>query len=70
MEPRVMFSVVRGRPSAEELAAITVVLGAAAAQRSLPAPAHPARSQWSARARLVRPALRPGAGAWRASGLP
>ncbi len=70
MESRVMFSVAAGEPSAEELAAITVVLAAAAARRKLPAPIQAARSQWSARDRLMRPALRPGPGAWRASGQP
>jgi hypothetical protein len=70
MEPRVLFSVIRGEPTAEELAALTVVLRAVPARRAAAPPGRSPRSQWSARARLMRPALRPGPGAWRASSLP
>jgi Acyl-CoA carboxylase epsilon subunit len=71
MAPRILLSVVRGEPSAEELAAITAVLTATTvARRRRPAAVQAPRSQWSARGRLMRPELRPGPGAWRASGLP
>jgi Acyl-CoA carboxylase epsilon subunit len=78
----VFFSVIRGRPSAEEVAALTVVLGSLQHAASTPAVLPPGtargtpagrtgrRSQWSARDRLMRPALHPGPGAWRASALP
>lgn len=61
--------VVRGTPTLEELAAVVAVLSARAAP---PAPApHPAPPQlWTARGPLLRRAVHPGPGAWRASGLP
>ena len=58
---------VRGGPSDEELAALVSVLAALAARR--PA-GPPPGSQWRNRARSIRPAMGPGPGAWRASGLP
>jgi hypothetical protein len=66
--------VVRGDPTAEELAALTTVL-AAAQTRTLNASAAnsppPARgSGWRDRAALIGAPLRPGPGAWRRSGLP
>lgn len=65
--PDLAFAVLRGRPSAEELAAVTVVLRTVLAQSCwLAAPTAP-RSWWSARDRLVRRPLRRGPGAWRAS---
>jgi hypothetical protein len=51
----------------EEIAAITAVI--AAMGSAAPAPEKP-RSTWAAYGRRTRPALRPGPGAWRASGLP
>ncbi len=63
-------SVVRGEPTASELAAVIVVLTARARQAGpVPAPAA-MPSQWSARARQLRPQLTAGQGAWRASALP
>jgi hypothetical protein len=59
--------VVRGQPTAEELAAVVVVLTGARQGRTAPAP-HPRPSLWAAR--QVRPAMIPGPGAWRGSGLP
>ena len=59
--------VVHGEPSAEELAALVV---AVAALSTPGAAAPPARSPWRSRARNIRPAIGPGPGAWRASGLP
>jgi hypothetical protein len=66
--------IVRGEPSAEELAALVAVLAArsaAGAGNGAPAPA-PAVSAWTDRSRYVRSA-RTGFGAragWRASALP
>ncbi|UGQ14436.1 acyl-CoA carboxylase subunit epsilon [Yinghuangia sp. ASG 101] len=61
-----MIKIVRGEPTPEELAAIVTVI---AARSSAGAPAEaPAPSQWNAPARLVRTPLRPGPGAWQASG--
>jgi hypothetical protein len=67
-EARPLLRVVRGAPTDEELAALTVVLTARAAG----APEKPAqpRSEWRNRAALLRRPLYPGPGAWRASALP
>ncbi|MBO0830773.1 MAG: acyl-CoA carboxylase subunit epsilon [Actinobacteria bacterium] len=62
-----LLSVTGGEPTAEELAALLIVLGSRAHE---PSGTRPGRSQWSAPARMLRPPLRPGPGAWRASGLP
>jgi hypothetical protein len=59
--------VVRGDPTAEEVAALVAVLAARAAA---PAPAPAPASEWAAAHRRVRAAHRHGPGAWRASGLP
>jgi Acyl-CoA carboxylase epsilon subunit len=59
--------VVRGTPTAEELAALVGVLFS---RRSEPAPVEPPTpSRWRASA-LPGVPLRAGRGAWRASGLP
>jgi hypothetical protein len=58
--------VVKGDPTPEELAALVAVISAKAA-----AAGEPGRpSTWAAYWRSVREPLRPGRGAWRASGLP
>ena len=66
--------VVRGNPTAEELAAVTIVLAArarAAAAAAQPAASTPARrSDWSARSRLLRESVSPGPGGWKRSALP
>ncbi|QFG21793.1 acyl-CoA carboxylase subunit epsilon [Actinomadura sp. WMMB 499] len=76
-EAKPFLQVVRGDPTAEEVAALVAVLtaraAAAAAARDGGGPARPSR--WADRSRLVRGtagrALRPsGPGAWRASALP
>jgi hypothetical protein len=68
-ERRAAFRVVRGEPSDEELAALTVVLAAVAAPP--PAPdGPPTRNRWSDPAVRFRPPLHPGPGAWRASTWP
>lgn len=64
-----MLSVLKGAPSAEELAALTVVVAALSQRR-------PARHRplpvggWSARAGLLRRPLQAGPGGWRAAGGP
>ncbi|MGI9009050.1 MAG: acyl-CoA carboxylase subunit epsilon [Streptosporangiaceae bacterium] len=74
-ERRPFLRVVRGNPTAEELAAVTVVLAAranaaaaAAGQARASTPAR--RSGWSARSRLLREAVSPGPGGWKRSALP
>jgi hypothetical protein len=68
---RPLLTVVRGTPTAAELAAVTVVMGTLARRASQrPASGRPRRSLWAAREQMLRPQLRPGAGAWRASALP
>jgi hypothetical protein len=59
--------VVRGEPTAEELAALVAVLAARAAA---PAPAARVRSAWADPARRIRVTARPGPGPWRRSALP
>jgi hypothetical protein len=60
-----------GQPTPQETAAVIVVLTALAARTAADgAPARAPRSSWNEASRALRPALRPGPGAWRASGLP
>ncbi len=65
-ERRALFRVVRGEPTDEELAALTVTLTALAGGE--PAPARAPRSTWATP--RLRTALHPGPGAWRASTWP
>ena len=65
-----LFSVVSGRPDAEDLAALTAVLAARQRAGAAQAAARTGRSAWLDRAALTRAPLRPGPGAWRRSGLP
>jgi len=66
-----LLSVVRGRPTAVELAAVVVVLAARAGRAGQGAASQwPPRREWSARERMMRPPLTAGPGAWRASALP
>jgi hypothetical protein len=66
--PVPLFSVTRGVPTDDELAALMVVLAGR--------PARPAnrggavQSSWSAKSRMLRAPVRPGPAAWRASALP
>jgi hypothetical protein len=62
-----LMRIVRGTPTAEELAALVGVLLPRLRTDAPPAPAP--RSRWRASA-LPATRNRPGAGAWRASGLP
>jgi hypothetical protein len=66
-ERRALFRVVKGDPTPEELAALTVVLAAASGGE---APAPKRRSLWGQPAAGIRRPLQPGPGAWRASALP
>jgi len=65
---RPVLRVVKGLPDEEELAALVTVV-AALGRRADTEPAPP-RSLWRDRHRNIRPAIGPGPGAWRASGLP
>ncbi len=69
-----LFRVVRGRPSDEETAALTVVLVAARAARVRAArearTATGVTGNWADHARALRAPAAPGATAWRRSGLP
>jgi hypothetical protein len=67
MSEQPLIKVVRGTPSAEELAALVGVL--LTRSSGVPAEAEPVPSRW---ARSARPATgyRPGPGAWRGSALP
>ena len=58
--------VVRGEPTAEELAALVAVLAARAAVAAAPR----VRSAWADPARRLSLTSRPGPGAWRRSALP
>lgn len=64
---RPLLRVVKGDPTAEELAALVAVVAASASGEEPPRP--PARP-WSAPARGLRAPVHAGRGAWRASGLP
>jgi Acyl-CoA carboxylase epsilon subunit len=68
-ERRAAFRVVRGEPSDEEIAALTVVLAAVAAPAHEPK-APPVRSRWSDPAARFRTPLHPGPDAWRTSMWP
>jgi hypothetical protein len=59
--------VVRGQPTAEELAALVGVL---AARSAAPAPARRLRAAWADPARRLGLTHRAGPGAWRRSALP
>ena len=63
---RPLLRVVRGTPTAEELAALVAVVATRASAAGDPEP--PARPLWGRP--VLRPVLTPGPGAWRASGLP
>ncbi|MGH3731433.1 MAG: acyl-CoA carboxylase subunit epsilon [Micromonosporaceae bacterium] len=67
-EARPLLRVVRGAPTDEELAALTVVVTARTA--AAPEPARAPRSEWRNRAALLRPPLHSGPDAWRNSARP
>jgi hypothetical protein len=63
-----LLRVVRGEPSAAELAALVAVVTARATPGAQSGAAP--RTAWDDPARLVRAAVSPGPGGWRASALP
>jgi hypothetical protein len=65
--PLPVLRVVRGQPTADELAALLVVLASRPAPRGTQLSR---RSLWSSPGRMFGAPDFPGAGAWRASGLP
>jgi hypothetical protein len=67
-----LLAIVAGQPTAEETAAVTVVLTALAATAvsGVAAAADTSPSTWTDRAALLRAPVRPAPGAWRASALP
>ena len=67
---RPVLRIVRGEPTDEEVAALVTVVAALGTGTGTGTAAAPPRSQWRNRARNIRPAIGPGPGAWRASGLP
>jgi acyl-CoA carboxylase epsilon subunit len=67
-DQRPLLRVVEGEPSAEELAALTVVVAALAQRRPRRRPT-PVGS-WGASGATHRRPLQPGPGAWQASGRP
>jgi hypothetical protein len=62
--------VLRGNPTAEELAAVVAVVAAVASRSGNDAATPRKRSGWTARERAVRGPLYPGPGGWRASAYP
>ncbi|HLK95801.1 MAG TPA: acyl-CoA carboxylase epsilon subunit [Nocardioidaceae bacterium] len=66
---RPLLRVVRGEPTAEELAALVAVVAARSVAAQAVRPADP-RSAWGHPARAVRGAHRPGPDGWRRSALP
>jgi Acyl-CoA carboxylase epsilon subunit len=57
--------IVRGEPTAEELAVITALVSVAGGEAD--APAQPLRGRWSDPAGQLRRPITPGPGAWRAA---
>lgn len=64
-----MFSVVKGSPTEDELAAVMTVLSTRLTAKR-PEDAAPARTGWSAYWRSVRSPIQPGPSAWRMSARP
>jgi len=69
-----VIKVLRGEPSAEELAALVAVIASRAADATAATAGEPAAqpkvSGWTDRSRYVRSPTRPFPGGWRASTLP
>jgi hypothetical protein len=66
-ETRPVLRVVKGDPTAEELAALVAVVASLGVPAAAPARRTP---EWNHHRRMQRVVLRPGVGAWRASALP
>lgn len=62
--------VLRGNPTAEELAAVVAVVAAVASRSGNDGAPPRKRGGWTARERGVRGPLHPGPGGWRASAYP
>ena len=62
-----LLRVVAGSPDAEELAIVVAVLTTRGSASVEPRPEF---SLWARKSRMVRPSLRAGFGAWRASAMP
>jgi hypothetical protein len=69
-QPAPVLEIVRGNPSAEQVAALVAVLAMRGARSADAAHASGGRSEWSSRSRLMRAPLTRGTGGWRASALP
>ncbi len=65
-----VLAVAKGSPSAEEIAALVVVLAARRAPAMPPAAPAASRFGWSSRSALMRVPVLAGPGGWRASALP
>jgi hypothetical protein len=68
--PAPALAIVRGSPSAEEVAALAVVLARLGARSADATYGRRVRSEWSARFRLLRAPVQRGPGGWRASARP
>ena len=68
IRPRPLLQVVKGKPSAEELAALTVVVAALSQRRSRRRPTPV--GAWASYSDAHRRPLQVGPGGWRASGRP
>ena len=68
--PARVLAIVRGSPSAEEVAALVAVLARREAGSAGATYARRVRSEWSARSRLLRAPLQRGPAGWRASARP
>ena len=66
----VLLQVVKGEPSAEELAALIAVVATRGGESAQMARLPVQHSAWAAPSRRLRVPLRPSTGAWRASALP
>ncbi|MGX7680884.1 acyl-CoA carboxylase subunit epsilon [Jatrophihabitans sp. DSM 45814] len=64
---RPVLRIIKGNPSPEEIAAVTVVLSAVGADESDAKPQTNLVGGWSDPALRLRRPIQPGAGAWRAS---
>jgi hypothetical protein len=62
--------VVRGRPSAEELAALTALVTAVETEDATRPAQQALRGRWNDPARALQRPLHPGPGAWRAAASP
>jgi len=68
--PPLLLRVVRGDPTADEIAALVAVLVTRSAGAEAPGQARSVPGSWADRSRLLRRPLSPGPGAWRRSALP